>query len=84
MCYMDATLSDQSGNVVTVSTRISPEQRMVLDYLAARGRIKSAELIRQAIVERYALDSELLLSEARSFFEEGARQVKQRGGNGSS
>jgi hypothetical protein len=63
---------------VPVSTKITAEQKMVLEYLAFRdNRKRPAELIRQAIIDLYDLDSVSLLDEARSFFASTARRVDQ-------
>lgn len=70
-------LSNIGAMVLIASTKLRPHQKIVLDYLAARQRIKAAALIREAIVERYDLNSPALLEEALSFFGENVRQVEQ-------
>jgi predicted transcriptional regulator len=60
-----------------VSTKLTDEQRMVLQYIADKNRTTPSKLIREAVLQQYPLDSVELRNEALSFFGEGARHVKQ-------
>ena len=63
---------------VPIATKVTKEQKLVLEYLAFRdGRKKPAELIRSAVVDAYDLDSTKLYAEAVSFFDGSARHVDQ-------
>lgn len=62
---------------VPVCTKITPEQKEVLQFLAHSRNITPSKMISDVIVAACNLDSEELRAKARSFFEEGVRRVEQ-------
>ena len=63
---------------VPACTKITPEEKMTLEYLASKNRgATPSDMIRRAILAAYKLDSPALQAEARSFFDDGARHVAQ-------
>lgn len=67
---------------VPVCTKIAPEEKQVLQFLAYSQGTTPSNLIRQAILAQYQLDSVDLRTQALSFFEEGARRVAQSAAQG--
>lgn len=63
---------------VVVATKVLPQHKMVLEYLAARQRTTPAAMIREAILINYDLDDPALAEKATSFFGEDVRHVEQK------
>lgn len=58
---------------VPIATKVTAEEKIALEFLAAKKHSKPAELIRKAIMEKYGLDSASLQKEAFSFFGKSVR-----------
>jgi hypothetical protein len=62
---------------VPVCTKITPEQKAALQFLAHSQGKTPSKLISELIVNACNLDSSELQAKARSFFDDGARHVAQ-------